>query len=116
MEPNWQPLENRLGRARCVGFMYMGRVNGINAYKHGIARRYFFLDDQGRCYVHRESRYQPAEFATELAKLEAALKQLGETLESVYDDAYIARKDAALRRAGIEIVRLEVEPQETTVN
>jgi hypothetical protein len=116
MEPNWQPLENRLGCARCVGFMYMGRTNGINAYKHGIARRYFFLDDHGRCYVQRESRYEPADFATELAKLEAALKQLGETLESVYDEAYIARKDAALRRAGIGIVRLQVEPQETTVN
>jgi len=116
MEPNWQPLENRLGRVRCVGFMYMGRVNGINGYKHGIARRYLFLDDQGRCYVQRESRYQPADFATELAKLEAALKQLGETLESVYDEAYIARKDAALRRAGIGIVRLQVEPQDTSVN
>ena len=96
--------------------MYMGRVNGIHAYKHGIARRYFFLDDQGRCYVHRGSHYQPADFPTELAKLEAALRQLGETLESAYDEAYIARKDAALRKAGIGIVRLQIEPQETTVN
>jgi hypothetical protein len=37
MESNWKPLENRLGGARCAGFMFMGRVNGINLYKHGIS-------------------------------------------------------------------------------
>ena len=51
-----------------------------------------------------------------MARLEAALKQLGETLESAYDEAYIARKDAALHRAGIKIVRLQVEPQDISVN
>jgi len=116
MEPNWRPLENLLGRTRCVGFMYMGRVNGINRYKHGIARRYLFLDDHGRCYAQQDSRYEPTDFATELARLEAALKQLGETLESAYGEAYIARKDAALHRAGIKIVRLQVEPQDVSVN
>jgi hypothetical protein len=30
MEPNWKPLEAVLGPARCAGFMFMGRVNGIN--------------------------------------------------------------------------------------
>src|SRR5215471_14208325 len=40
VEANWKPLENRLGRKRCVGFMYMRRVNGINLYKHGITRSY----------------------------------------------------------------------------
>jgi hypothetical protein len=38
------PLEERLGKNRCVGFLYMGRVNGINLYKHGIARMYLNLD------------------------------------------------------------------------
>lgn len=46
MEPNWKPLEKRLGRACCVGFMYMGRVNGINVYEHGISRSYLNLDDE----------------------------------------------------------------------
>ncbi len=32
MEANWKPLENTLGAPRCVGFMFMGRVNGINLY------------------------------------------------------------------------------------
>jgi hypothetical protein len=50
MEPNWKPLEAVRGPARCVGFMFMGRVNGINQYKHGISRRYLLLDDGGRAY------------------------------------------------------------------
>jgi hypothetical protein len=40
MEQNWKPLEMKLGPARCVGLMFMGRVNGINLYKHGITRTY----------------------------------------------------------------------------
>ena len=28
MEPNWKPLEQKLGTKRCAGFMFMGRVNG----------------------------------------------------------------------------------------
>jgi hypothetical protein len=31
--------------------MYMGRVNGINLYKHGITRTYLNLDDEGNCYT-----------------------------------------------------------------
>jgi len=30
MKPIWVPLEHRLGRDHCAGFMFMGRVNGIN--------------------------------------------------------------------------------------
>jgi hypothetical protein len=56
VEPNWAPLENRLGTTRCVGFMYMGRVNGINQYKHGITRTYLYLDDEGKCYLKAEKR------------------------------------------------------------
>jgi hypothetical protein len=37
-QPNWKPLEQRLGIKRCAGFMFVGRVNGVNLYKHGIAR------------------------------------------------------------------------------
>jgi len=49
MEPNWTPLEQKVGTKRCAGFMFMGRVNGINLYKHGIARMYLNLDDSGQC-------------------------------------------------------------------
>ena len=50
-ENSWSPLESLLGRDRCVGFMFMGRLsNGINQYKHGISRQYLFLDDDGVAY------------------------------------------------------------------
>ena len=119
MAPNWKPLEEKLGRERCVGFMYMGRVNGINLYKHGIARAYLNLDDQGRCYLCRsDSRheYETSEFEAELAKLEAALAGIGESLESRYDDEYISRKRAALEKAGIRLLRFKIRPQHLSTN
>ncbi len=117
MEPNWTPLEQKLGAKRCAGFMFMGRVNGINLYKHGIARMYLNLDDSGQCYVSREhSKFEKAEFASELTKLEAALAELGETLESVYDEDYIAQKRDALRKAGIPLERIEIQPEDLSIN
>jgi len=119
MAPNWKPLEDKLGRERCVGFMYMGRVNGINLYKHGIARTYLHLDDQGRCYMRRsDSRYeyQATEFEAELAKLEGVLAGIGESLESRYDEDYISRKRAALEKAGIRLLRFEIQPQRLSIN
>lgn len=117
MEPNWRPLEEKLGRKRCVGFMFMSRINGINLYKHGIARMYLNLDDSGHCYLpHRGGSFVRADCATEVAKLETALREVGETLESVYDEAYIAKKHEALRRVGIPLVRVEIEPENQFIN
>jgi len=116
VEPNWKPLEEKLGPQRCTGFMYMGRLNGINLYKHGIARAYLNLDDAGQCFVYRETRFERADFATELSDLESRLAQLGETLETVYDDSYIARKQESLRDAGISLVRIEVQPEDRSIN
>jgi hypothetical protein len=117
MEPNWKPLEMRLGNKRCAGFMFMGRVNGINLYKHGIARMYLNLDDLGECYISRKNWcFEKADFAAELSKLESALRELGETLESVYDDSYISKKREALRKAGIPLQRIEIQPENLSVN
>jgi len=97
--------------------MFMGRVNGINLYKHGIARTYLYLDDAGNCFVHRgKGIFEAADFSEELRKLEAALQEQGETLASPYDDAYIARKTRSLERAGIPILRIKLEPEEIIVN
>ncbi len=117
MQAIWEPLEKRLGRARCVGFMYMGRLNGVNLYKHGLTRSYLCLDDRGDCYVSRGGRrYERADFSVELGKIEASLRELGETLETVYDDEYITRKDRALKEAGIPVLRIKVQPEDVTVN
>lgn len=47
MEANSEAAGMSIGRSCCVGFMYMGRVNGINLYKHGISRTYLNLNDEG---------------------------------------------------------------------
>jgi hypothetical protein len=117
MEPNWKPLKDKLGEERCAGFMYMGRINGINLYKHGIARIYLNLDDRGQCYVCRERwRFEKADFDAQLSKLETALAELGDTLETVYDESYIERKTTALKAAGISHERMEIQPEDLSIN
>jgi hypothetical protein len=96
--------------------MYMARINGINLYKHGISRTYLNLDDSGQCYKYRNSRFEKADFAVELAKLEANLAELGETLQSVYDEAYIAQKEQALREADIPLLQVEIEPEDRSIH
>jgi len=117
MEANWKPLENRLGRERCVGFMYMGRVNGINLYKHGITRTYLNLDDEGNCYTGTgPGCYSLVDFVFELKKLEETLKGLHVTLETPYDDVFIARKREELRQQGISLLTVQLEPQAMKVH
>lgn len=117
VEPNWLPLENRVGTYRCVGFMFMARLNGINCYKHGIARTYLNLDDDGNCYVPGETgTYVRADWQTELHKLEACLAKLGSSLTTPYDDEFIARKRKALQEQGISLLTISVEPQKTNIH
>ena len=116
VEPVWAPLERRLGKTKCVGFMFMGRVNGINRYKHGITRTYLNLDDEGNCYLPGGSgTYGPADWDTELGKLEARLAALGSTLTTSYDEDFIAQKRKALQRQGISLLTITVAPHETKI-
>jgi hypothetical protein len=117
MQLNWKPLEEKLGRKRCASFMFMGQINGIRLYKHGMARMSLNQDDSGHCYASQGSgNFRRADFATELARVETALRELGETLESVYDEAYIAKEREALHRAGIPLMRFEIEPENQSIN
>ena len=89
----------------------MGRVNGINLYKHGISRTYLNLGDAGNCFVSSlRGCYIPSDFEEELAKLEESLKGLQATLETPYDELFIARKRAILRLQGIALLTIQVEP------
>jgi len=36
-------------------------------------------------------------------------------LETAYDDAYVTRKEAALRAAGIEVLRIRIVPEDRVV-
>jgi hypothetical protein len=117
VEANWKPLEKVLGKARCAGFMFMGRVNGINLYKHGISRSYLNLDDDGNCYVKRERGcHRQADLDQELAKLEECLKGLQASLETPYDESFIARKREVLRQEGMSLLTVHVEPDEVTIH
>ena len=114
MEANWRPLETKLGTARCAGFMFMGRLNGINQYKHGLSRRYLFLDDEGQAYeAAGRNEFRKISFDEALARVEEPVKELGETLKTPYDDAYVSRKDAALQAAGIEVLRIQIVPEDS---
>jgi len=116
MEANWKPLETRLGAVRCAGFMFMGCLNGINQYKHGLSRLYLFLDDDGQAYeAAGRNEFREISFNEALARVEEPLKELGETLETLYDDAYVNRKEAALRAAGVEVLRIRIVPEDRVV-
>lgn len=117
MEPNWKPLENRLGAARCVGFMFMGRVNGVYLYKHGISRSYLYLDNDGNCHAAgKPGCCLPADFEQELSKLEKLLTELGATIETPYDENFITQKREALRQHGISLLTIQVKPDEMTIH
>ena len=112
-EDYWRPLESLLGRNRCVGFMFMGRLaNGINQYKHGISRRYLFLDDDGVAYerVH-DGGFRRIAMSEAIVRIEEPLREIGETLETPYDSEYIRRKDAAVRAAGFEVLRFKADSE-----
>ena len=93
-----------------------GATNEINLYKHGISRTNLNLDDSGQCFRYRNSRFERVNFVAELVKLEAGLAELGETLHSVYDETYIAQKEEALRKAGIPLLRVEIEPEDRSIH
>ncbi len=107
----------RLGASRCVGFMFMGRVNGISRYKHGITRTYLNLDDKGNCYVSGDTgAFILADWASELRKLEACLSDLGASLTTRYDDAFIGRKRKALQEQGISLLTIVIAPRERNIH
>jgi hypothetical protein len=97
--------------------MFMGRVNGINQYKHGITRTYLNLDDAGNCYIQGErGDYFPGDWQTELGKLKACLATLGSKLATPYDEEFIAQKRKALLEQGISLLTIEMEPQEVKIH
>lgn len=117
MEPDWKPLVDKLGRERCVGFMFMDRVNGINLYKHGIARKYLNLDDSGQCYVYREKGcFEKADFDAQLGNLETALARLGETLQSAYQSPCIEQEKTAMPSARISHDRSKIQKKDLSIN
>jgi hypothetical protein len=97
--------------------MLMGRLNGINQYKHGITRTYLHLDDESNCYLAEAcGSYVLADWDTELGKLEACLAAMGSSLTTPYDEDFITQKRKALQKQGISLVTITVDPHETNIH
>jgi hypothetical protein len=73
----------------------------FNQYKHGLSRRYLLLDDEGLAYeAAGRNAFREVPFDEALARVEEPLKELGETLETPYDDAYVNRKRRSFTSGG----------------
>jgi hypothetical protein len=95
----------------------MGRMNGINLYKHGISRSYLNLDDEANCYITgRPGCYVHVDFELELEKLEQVLKSLHATLETPYDELFSAEKRQALGELGISLLTVQIEPEDSLIH
>ena len=83
MEPDGKPLEEKLKPVQCAGFMFMGRLNGVNLYKHGLSRRYLNLGDDGRAYRYLDGgRFEEIPFEEAFGWVAEPLAEMGETLET----------------------------------
>jgi hypothetical protein len=58
----------------------------------------------------------PADFEQEILKLEKLLTELGATIETPYDETFIAQKRRELRQHGISLLTIQVEPDEMTIH
>ena len=102
VEPVWNPLEMPLGGAKCVGFMFIGRVNSMNRYKHGITRTSLYLDDSGHCYLPDEGGvFTDQEIGTASWPRWSPLTDFGWTLPTPYDQDFVIQKKNALREQGL---------------
>jgi hypothetical protein len=79
------------------GIHVPGRVNGM-----AIA-----------IYTGIRAGYIPANWASELGKLEACLSKVGVGLSVLYYDAFIVRKRKALQEQGTTPLTITVEPRES---
>jgi len=101
--------ENSLLRERLADNIAMaGQDESINLYKQLISRSYLNRDDDGNCYIAgKPGCYVAADFNGELAKLEDCLRGPQATLETPYDESFIARKREVLRQRGIPLLTIQ---------
>ncbi len=107
-EPDWDPLHAALPMKHCNGFMWMYRVpwndETIEAYKHGITRRYLHLDHSGRAYLYRPDEYVETPVGIALELVFADLASMGATRETPYNEEYVREKHRKAREMGWTII------------
>lgn len=109
-EPDWEPLEKVLPIEWCGGFMFMGYIGNIRAYKHGFTRAYLHLDPECRAYFYREATDSYYEVPVEVA-IEAVfedLEEMGFERSTPFDEEHQAARLKALTDAGWTIIGVDV--------
>lgn len=111
VDGDWGPLELIVKEEWRGGFMYMGRHpknEDVRLYKHGITRRYLYVDSEGITYEGNVNQLKtvPIEdafrFVFELVDSEGSPF----TRETDYDDAFREKKAEILTEAGWTLFNL----------
>ncbi len=97
--PTGNHSERNSAQKRLRRCMFMGRLNGIKQYNHGISRRYLFFNDEGRAYeALGKSEFREIFCDEGAGRVEERLKALGETLElRMITTTSVARKRCCKR-------------------
>lgn len=117
--PKWEPLERIIPPEWRAGFTYMGKIGDISLYKHGITRHYLNIDSTGRTYRYAEKgKYVPIDKEKAIESVYEGIEELKgkegmpATRETPYDKTYVEEKIKAVRAAGFDVARFEIEKPE----
>ena len=105
---NWKPLKRDSAHPG-AGFI-VHHSNGINQYKHGLSRRYLLLDDEGGGYeaAGRNAFEVPFDEALHGSK---SPEGVGRDARNAVMTCLRQSQRAALRAAGIEVLRIRIVPK-----
>lgn len=114
-EPDWEPLEKVLPLESCGGFMFMGYSGVIRMYKHGLTRKYLYLDPEGNAYRydHPGHRFIPQPLGDAFDAAFKGLEEMGYTRETPYNDEVRAERAQRLADAGWTTVTVSPERDES---
>ncbi len=90
----------------------------MGMYKHGLTRRYLNLGDDGQAHHYHyldRGRFAEIPFEEALAWVAEPLAEMGETLETPYHEEYTARRSAALRAAGWDELRVQIQAEKVAI-
>ncbi len=110
-EPDWDPLEKVMPYEWCGGFMFMGYSGLIRMYKHGITRRYLYLDPGGNAYSYIENRkgFVAHNLHSAIEEAFEGLEEQGYDRTTPYDDEVRAERAEKLASAGWTTIRVDPE-------
>jgi uncharacterized protein YcgL (UPF0745 family) len=108
-EPDWAPLEKVLPYNHCGAFMFMGYRGEVRMYKNSFTRRYLNADPKGNTYLYVEDTDSYIKVPKNLAIEHAfsGYKEMGLKRTAKFDEKAQRKRDAALKKAGWTMLRLD---------